>query len=459
MWLKRAAGLFLQKLERTMLNERTVLRKIFDAALSAVAPGNALLRHLRLENGWLCADTQCWQLQGRTVRVLGAGKGVAPMARAVEVLLGEHLREGLVVVKYGHGLPLKRIRQMEAGHPVPDANGVAATAELLRLAGSCKTDDLLLCLFTGGASALTPAPAEDLTLDDLQETTRLLLGCGATIQQLNAVRKHLSAFGGGQLARAANGAELCSIIISDVVGDPLDVIASGPTAPDPATFADCQQIVRQFGLEERLPTAVRQHLAKGLAGQLAETPKPGDALFDRVLNILAATNRQALDAAARAAKAAGYEPIVLTDRMTGEARLKAVELVEAARRYQAEDRSRKLCLLAGGETTVTIKGNGLGGRNQEMALAAALALDGGRGICGLFAGTDGTDGPTDAAGGFAFSDSVARMGGHDTANEFLNRNDSNTALIRSGDILKTGPTRTNVMDIAILLVMDADGSK
>lgn len=439
-----------------MLHMRTVLKNIFDAALAAVAPDNALLRHLRLDNGWLYADAQRWQLQGRMVRVLGAGKGVAPMAHAVENLLGGWLHEGLVVVKYGHGLPLERIRQLEAGHPVPDANGVTATAELLRLAAACGPDDLLICLLTGGASALTPAPADKLTLADLQETTRLLLECGATIQQLNAVRKHLSSFGGGQLARAANGAEVCSIIVSDVVGDPLDVIASGPTAPDPSTFADCQHIINQFGLENRLPESVRQRLAEGLTGQLLETPKPGDPLFGRVLNVLAATNKQALDAAALAASEAGYEPVILTDRMTGEARLKAAELVATAKLWQQQAKSKRFCLLAGGETTVTIKGNGLGGRNQEMALAAALALEGNKGICALFAGTDGTDGPTDAAGGYAFADSTMRMGGHTAATAFLEKNDSNAALKRSGDILLTGPTRTNVMDLAILLVTEDD---
>ena len=325
---------------------------------------------------------------------------------------------------------------------------------MLDMARTCTEQDLLICLLTGGASALTPAPAPGLSLADLQRTTQLLLDCGAAIHEINAVRKHLSAFSGGQLARAAGGASVLSVIVSDVVGDPLDVIASGPTAPDASSFADCREILGRFGLEDKLPAVVREYLRAGLAGRVPETPKPGDPLFGRVQNILAATNRQALDAAAVAAEACGYIPCVLTDQMTGEARQKAVELTgEALRRAGSLGPDGKgLCLLAGGETTVTIRGRGRGGRNQEMALAAALELEDQPRVCALFAGTDGTDGPTDAAGGFAFSDSVARMGGREAARALLAENDSNAALALSGDLLVTGPTRTNVMDLAVLLV-------
>lgn len=440
-----------------MEGQREILRHVFDAALEAVAPDAALLRHVRLDGagrGELVADGRRWNLADRRVRVLGAGKGVAPMAQALEDMLGERLDQGFVVVKYDHGLPLKGICQAEAGHPVPDEAGVRATGRMLEMARTSTERDLLICLLTGGASALTPAPAPGLSLADLRQTTQLLLDCGATIHELNAVRKHLSAFSGGQLARAAGRATVLSVIVSDVVGDPLDVIASGPTAPDASSFDDCREILERFGLESRLPSAVRDYLRAGLAGRAPETPKPGDPLFGRVRNILAATNRQALDAAARAAEARGYIPCVLTDRLTGEARQKAVELAaEARRRAEAPGQGGKgLCLLAGGETTVTIQGRGRGGRNQEMALAAALELEGQPRVCALFAGTDGTDGPTDAAGGFAFSDSVARMGGREAARALLAENNSNAALALSGDLLITGPTRTNVMDLAVLLV-------
>lgn len=437
--------------------QRAILRRILDAALEAVAPDGALLRHVRLEGPGglnLVADGRSHDLTGRRVRVLGAGKGVAPMALALEGMLGQRIDDGFIVVKYDHGLSLKRIRQAEAGHPVPDESGVRATAHMLNMARTCTEQDLLICLLTGGASALTPAPAPGLSLADLQRTTRLLLDCGAAIHEVNAVRKHLSAFSGGQLARAAGGAAVLSVIVSDVVGDPLDVIASGPTAPDVSNFADCHEILGRFDLENKVPAAVRKYLRAGLAGRAPETPKPGDALFGRVQNVLAATNRQALDAAARAAEACGYVPCVLTDRMTGEARQKAVELTrEARRRGKAlTPGDRGFCLLAGGETTVTIQGRGKGGRNQEMALAAALELENQPCISALFAGTDGTDGPTDAAGGFAFSHSVARMGGREAARALLDENDSNAALTLSGDLLTTGPTRTNVMDLAIFLV-------
>ncbi len=385
-----------------MQQQREILRRIFDAALDAVAPEGALLHHLRLDGpgrAGLVADGRRRDLAGRRVRVLGAGKGVAPMALALEDMLDSRLDEGFIVVKYDHGLPLHRIRQADAGRPVPDASGVRATRHMLDMARTCTEQDLLICLLTGGASALTPAPAPGLGLADLQETTRLLLDCGATIHELNAVRKHLSSFSGGQLARAAGRASVLSVIVSDVVGDPLDVIASGPTAPDASSFGDCREILDRFGLEDKLPVAAREYLRAGLAGRVPETPKPGDPLFGRVQNILAATNRQALDAAAEAATACGYLPCVLTDRMTGEARQKAVELAGEARRRAASlgQDSKGLCLLAGGETTVTIRGKGRGGRNQEMALAAALELEDQPCVCALFAGTDGTDGPTDAA--------------------------------------------------------------
>ena len=436
---------------------RENLEHIFTAGLAAVAPDGALLRHLRLEGDTLAAGERRYDLRRRIV-VLGAGKGAAPMAAALENLLGERISEGFAVVKYGHGLPLRRIRLAEAAHPVPDASGVAAARTLLDMARRAGRDDLVICLLTGGASALTPAPAPGLTLEHLQAVTALLLECGAVIDELNAVRKHLSVFSGGQLARAAGPAPVLSVIVSDVVGDNLDVIASGPTAPDGSDFAACAAIIAKFGLEARLPAPVRAHLAAGLGGHLPETPKAADPLFGRVQNLLAATNRQALEAAAAKAAALGYAPRILTDAMTGEARQRARELAEEARR--AADSLRPgdapICLLAGGETTVTIRGAGKGGRNQEMALAAGLALEGDVRVSALFAGTDGTDGPTDAAGGFASGDSAAavrRAGASPEA--LLDDNASNAALRLSGDLLVTGPTRTNVMDMAVLLARPA----
>lgn len=433
---------------------KAVLYSIFDAGVRAVAPDAALMRHVCLEDGQLLVDGQSWKLPRRgRLLVLGAGKGVAPMGAAVEELLGDRIDTGMLVVKYGHGLPLQQIAQVEAAHPVPDAAGAAATRALLELAAGAAADDLVLCLLTGGASALTPAPVSGVTLEDMQQVTELLLRSGATITELNAVRKHLSRFSGGQLARTAAPAGVVSVIVSDVVGDALDVIASGPTAPDVSTFADCMDILVRYGLGSAMPPAVLRHLRQGQLHQEAETPKPGDALFRHVQNTLVATNRQALDAAAEQARSHGFRPVILTDRMVGEAREQAALLVTQARQMAAElaADAQPVCLLAGGETTVTLRGRGRGGRNQEMALAASLALQDCPHICALFAGTDGTDGPTDAAGGCAWAGNLA-VAGLEQARRALEENDSYAILHHCGALLRTGPTRTNVMDLAILLV-------
>lgn len=430
---------------------------IFQAGLDAVAPDHALLRHLEFHGDQLAAGGETFDLSQGRVLVVGGGKGAAPMAAALEELLGERISEGRVVVKYDHALPLKRIVLKEAGHPVPDEAGLRATAAMLELARSAGEKDTVICLFTGGASALTPAPVAGVSLTDLQRLTTLLLECGATINELNAVRKHLSCFSGGQLARAAYPARVLCVLVSDVVGDRLDVIASGPTVPDSATFAQCMDIVRRYDLEKHLPKAVRDHLVAGSAGCVSETPKAGDPMFARVTTLLVATNGQALAAAACKAGQLGYDARILTDELEGEARDQAVLLVDEARTTAAalEPGDRPVCLLAGGETTVTLTGAGTGGRNQEMALAAALALDGEPRIAALFAGTDGTDGPTDAAGGFSHGQSAAAMRACCDPVQLLCDNDSYNALPHSRDLLKTGPTRTNVMDMAILLVHPA----
>lgn len=433
------------------MKKRETLLAIFNAGLAAVMPEGAVKRHLSIDSeGKLCAAGKKYQLAGRRVRVLGAGKGAAPMALAVENMLGDYLDDGLIVVKYGHGLPLGRIKLLEAAHPTPDAAGEKAAREMLRFAGECKPQDLLICLFTGGASALMPATA--IGLEDFQTVTDLLLKSGAPIEEINAVRKHLSEISGGRLAVAANGAEILALIISDVIGDRLDVIASGPTVPDSSTFAGARKVLEKRGIWNQLPASARKRIVAGCEGKIAETPKPEESAFAMVENVLCATNCQALQAAAREAGKLGYEAEILTDCLSGEAREKAVELCETARERQKSLTGKNLCLLAGGETTVTIKGQGKGGRNQEMALAANICLAQTRGICALFVGTDGSDGPTEAAGGFAFADGVEKMGGVASAENFLNANDSNRALALAGELLVTGPTRTNVMDMAIVLV-------
>lgn len=461
-------------------SRRHCLLDIFNAGLRAVAPDAALKKYVRLERGAqgrvLHVAEKSFPLdtaQGHSRRliVLGAGKGAAPMAQALESLLGEDIHEGHVIVKYDHALPLTRIRLSEAAHPVPDAAGEQAARQLLDLAHSAQAGDIVLCLFTGGASALTPVPCPGISLADMQATTTLLLGCGATIHELNAVRKHLSNFSGGQLARAAQPATVISLIVSDVIGDDLDVIASGPSAPDASTYAECLEIIRAYALTEALPAKVLAHIRSGCLGLHPETPKVDDPLWGNVHNCLVATLPQALEAAAAKAVAWGFVPHILGHDLCGEARDCAVSLIDRARLYaqeyaqqrgqersqersqQAAPASRPLCLLAGGESTVTLRGTGTGGRNQEMALAASLALRDVPNICALFAGTDGTDGPTDAAGGYACGESVrlAAAQGLD-AQQALADNNSYPFLARCDRLLKTGPTRTNVMDMAIILI-------
>lgn len=436
------------------LRDAQPLQTILDAALKAVAPENALDRHLQRDGMRMIVGGREYDLHDRRLILLGAGKGVAPMAAAAEARLGDRISAGYIIVKDGHGLPLQHVVQSEASHPVPDSRGVTATRALLRLAQDASADDLLLCLFTGGASALTPAPAAGLTLDDLQATTGLLLDCGAPIQDMNAVRKHLSAFSGGRLA-AATKAQVIALMVSDVVGNDPAVIASGPTVPDPSSFADCLAIVDHFDLRSRLPKAVLNHLEQGAAGQIADTPKPGDPLFERVQNLLIADNRQALAAAADKAADLGYQPRVITDSLSGDSHACVRDLVAQARQARAALRpgDAPLCLLAGGETTLIRRGQGLGGRNQEMAMVAAQELAGDDGITALFADTDGTDGPTDAAGGFASGSTLADAAalGLD-AQAFLDNNDSYRFLDACGHLLRTGPTRTNVTGLVILLV-------
>jgi hydroxypyruvate reductase len=430
------------------------LRAILDAALAAVAPDGALARHVRVQGDRLCVGDAEYVLASRRLLAVGAGKGAAPMAAALEELLGERISQGLIVVKEGHGVPLTRIRLAEASHPVPDERGERAAREILRMARSAAEGDLVICLLTGGASALTPAQAPGITPADMRRTTELLLECGAAIHEMNAVRKHLSVFSGGRLAAAAAPASVLSLIVSDVVGDDLDVIGSGPTAPDASTFGGCLEIAERFGIRQRLPESVLQRLVDGAAGKIPETPKADDPLFARVRNELVATNRQALDAAAEAAKKLGYAPRILTAALRGDCRTRARELAELACREADRLRpgDRPPCLLFGGETKLHVRRIGSGGRNQEMAVVAAQVLRGRKGIAAVFADTDGTDGPTDAAGGFASGstlDEAARLGLDPQS--CLDDNDCHTFLERCGHLLVTGPTRTNVMGMGILL--------
>ncbi len=433
-------------------------RLILDAALEAVEPAQALKNALSLEGDVLRAGGFSLELDKYSrIIAVGAGKAGAPMAAALEEVLGDRLQAGRVVVKDGHGGPTRLISIDEASHPVPDQRGVEAgkrIAELVRRNAGPQT--LVCCLLSGGGSALLVAPAPGLTLAHKQETTRLLLACGAEIGEINAIRKHLSSLKGGNLARLAHPSPVLSLIISDVVGDRLDVIASGPTVGDASTWAECQEILRRYHIEQEVPEPVRQRIAAGLRGETPDTPKPGDTELAGVHNLIIASNRQALDQAAAKARDLGYTPLILSSTIEGETKDIARMHVALAREVMESGHPlpRPCCLISGGETTVTLGPDaGKGGRNQEFALAAALDLEGLEGVLALSAGTDGTDGPTDAAGALSDGRSVARARekGLDPRG-FLERHDAYHFFQELGDLVITGPTRTNVMDIRLMLI-------
>ena len=416
---------------------RTFLRRLFEAGLAAVEPARVVPPHLPQRP------------RGRTV-VVGAGKAAAAMAKAVEDHWSGPI-EGLVVTRYGHGAPCRRIEVVEAAHPVPDAAGSTAASRILDRVRDLGPDDLVLCLVSGGGSALLTLPAPGLSLEDKQATVRALLASGATIGEMNTVRKHLSAIKGGRLALAAHPARLVALAISDVPGDDPSVIASGPTVADASSFADAAAVLAKYRI--RPPAAVAAHLARAAE----ETPKPGDPRLAHSEMILVARPQDALDAAAAAAKAAGITPVVLGDSIEGEAREVARAMagmaLQVARRGQPA--RPPAVLLSGGETTVTVRGRGRGGRNLEFLLALALALDGRAGIHALAADTDGIDGTEEAAGALVGPDSLARAArlGLD-AKAMLADNDAATVFAALGDLVMTGPTRTNVNDFRAILVQE-----
>jgi hydroxypyruvate reductase len=437
-------------------NLQETLTKIFLAGLRAVDPEEAVRRHVNLVGSRLWVGERFYPLERfKRVIVTGAGKGTAPMAKALEEILGDRLTTGWIIVKYGHGLPLKKIRVLEAGHPVPDQSGLDATKFILAKLKKCTAEDLLLCAFSGGGSALTPAPRPPLNFSEKQQATQLLLESGASIEELNAMRKHLSIGKGGQFAQLVSPATVVSLFLSDVVGDPLDVIASGPTVPDPSTFADCLEIIGRYGLTAKLPAAVLKLLQEGARGLLEDTPKAGDPVFKKVQNLVVGSNRAALLAAAAEARRLGYNPLILSSFIQGEAREIALAITAIGKEILMSDNPipAPACILAGGETTVRIGGRGTGGRNQELALAAAIALKDWSHIALLSAGTDGTDGPTDAAGAFADGKTCKKAGQRGlNPVAYLTDNDSYNFFNKLGQLFKTGPTRTNVMDLICLLV-------
>lgn len=393
----------------------------------------------------------------RKLYLVSFGKAAYAMTRAlVESPAGKLITRGIVITKYGHapGPLAGNLRVYEAGHPVPDERGLAATKQVIDLLKDADRETLVVCLISGGGSALLVAPQDDITLDEKQNITDVLLKAGANINELNTVRKHISAVKGGRLAQIAYPSKVISLILSDVIGDPLDVIASGPTSPDKTTFYDALDVIEKYHLKNRIPDHVMNLLRRGSEGSVGETPKQGNAVFENVENIIVGSNRIATAAAAKRAEEQGYATTVLTSELQGEAREAAKWLAQKAIdiRGRKTDR-RKICLISGGETTVKVSGTGLGGRNTELALAFAEAIAGGDGITLLSAGTDGTDGPTDAAGAIVDGQTVEKAQAQGLwADVFLSNNDSYSFFKKTGELLITGSTGTNVMDIQIILL-------
>jgi glycerate 2-kinase len=429
--------------------------QIFRAALDAADPQRAVLKNLKFDGRTLTAAGRRYQLSKfDRIQVIGAGKASGAMAAAVERLLGRRISGGFVNVPQGDKARVHRIELNESGHPIPDRRGFDGARQIAEIARKAGDRDLLICLISGGASALLPDPKPPLTLAALQQVTRQLLKSGATIHELNAVRKHISQLKGGQLARLASPATVIGLILSDVIGDDLHTIGSGPTVPDRSTIADAARVLDKYKI--RTSVAIRT-----LLNANHETPKQGDQVFARVQNAIIGSNRQAIDAAARRARELGYRPLVLSTFIEGETRDIASMHAAIVKEILATGRPMRppVCILSGGETTVTVRGKGLGGRNQEFVLAAALALDDSKQALGpitiLSAGTDGIDGPTDAAGAIADQHLLtrARALGLD-ARCFLDNNDSYHFLQKLEALVTTGPTGTNVMDIRVILLPD-----
>ncbi|NOZ26178.1 MAG: glycerate kinase [Nitrospirae bacterium] len=421
---------------------RDDMEKIFFGALRAVDPYLATSRRLSELVG------TAGRPAGR-LNILGFGKASARMAQAAEESLQGLVSTSIVITKYGHSIPLKETEIIEAGHPIPDLNGLKATERIREIALDSSADDMNICLISGGGSALLVSPLDGISLEEKQEVTGLLLSAGADIFELNTVRKHISAVKGGRLAEALYPSKTVSLILSDVIGDRLDVIASGPTAPDETTYLDALNVLKRYGLTDKAPRGVLRIIEDGVEGRVPDTPSSDSEVFTRVDNIIIGSNRIALGAARQEASALGYSAEILTESLSGEAREAARWL---CREVLARAGGKKACYVSGGETTVTVRGGGLGGRNLEFALAFAMEIEGVDGVALLSAGTDGTDGPTDAAGAVVDGETVPRARTLGLSPErYLEENDSYNFFKQAGGLLVTGPTGTNVMDLQIVL--------
>jgi glycerate 2-kinase len=441
------------KVRRTKEMRRDAL-EIFNASLKAVDPIIAVKKHLSLDGDILQVGKRSYNLSNYThIYVIGCGKAAASMSYALEDILQNRISGGIINVKYGHTKDLNYIKINEAGHPIPDEAGVKGTEEILALLHGLRDNDLVIFVLSGGGSALLPLPKDGISLEEKQRVTKMLLDSGASIDEMNALRKHISKVKGGQLARVADPTTSISLLLSDVVGDRKDVIASGPTVPDESTFGDCMSIVKKYNLQ--LPGSVMNLIKKGVKGEIEETPKAGDPIFEKTFHVILASNIMALKAAEQKAKELDYNALILSSAIEGETKEVARVHTAIAKEIRASGNpiSKPACIISGGETTVTIKGKGLGGRNQEFVLASATEIAGMSDTVILSCGTDGTDGPTDAAGALADGLTIQRaqkLGMQ--AMEYLWNNDSYHFFEKLDDLIKTGPTNTNVMDVRLLLV-------
>jgi len=450
-----------QLLKNSVFDEDKKARKhvldLLEYALSSVDPRMIIKNNVRRSGDLLFIDNLVFKLDKfRRIYVVGAGKASGAMAEALEQIIGDKITEGFVNILKGTSFKTCKILLNEAGHPIPDEAGVEGAKRILQIVSSAKEDDLVICLISGGGSALMPLPAEGISLQEEQKLTRELLKCGAPINEINVVRKHISAIKGGLLAKAAYPATVISLILSDVVGDPLDAIASGPTAPDETTFKDAVSVLEKYNLWEIAPGSIKKRLEDGLEGKVTETPKPNDKIFRKVHNIIIGNNQIAATAACKKARNLGFNTLLLSTKIEGEAREVGVVFASIVKEIIASGNpvTKPAAIILGGETTVTVKGGGKGGRNQELVLAASLKIHKLKGVVIASIATDGLDGPTDAAGALADGQTLerARKMGLDPK-EYLADNDSYNFFSKLGDLIFTGPTGTNVNDITVGVVV------
>ncbi len=437
------------------MQNRQAAEKIFMAGVRSVLPEKLITRILRIEGQVLKAGDYEIPLEGiRDIYVIGAGKASAAMGHYVETVLGERISGGHIVVKYDHSCKLREIEVSEAGHPLPDENGFRAAVRIREIAEKAGENDLVICLISGGGSSLMADVPDGLLPEELYIINNLLIRSGAAIHEINSVRKHLSGLKGGQLARIVWPARLLTLIISDVIGDPLEVIASGPTVPDPSTFHDALRVINDYNLKPDLTAGLLKYLTDGAEGLHPETPKPGDPVFDGTVNILAGTNQIALQAAFEESRRLGYRPYIIDNALAGDVETVSESLVAAALSFRDnKDIGKPVCLLYGGETTIRVTGRGEGGRNQHLALSAAMRLRDIPGITVLAAGTDGTDGSSVAAGAVVDSATVCdSMSKNLDPENYLSGFDSYNFFRLAGGQIVTGPTYTNVMDLVVVLI-------